>query len=436
MPRLFPIRPVTFRPPADRDISPLIAPPYDVLDAESKAQLLARSENNIVAIDLPHLPAKTVGPDETYDEAGRRYRQWLEQGILDRSETPALFIYSQQYEHAGRTFDRRALIANIAVQPFGPGPEGAGGIFPHEQTFAGAKEDRLKLMRTTRAQLSPIFGIFSDAQARVVQMLQQVMDEREPDVVATTPDDGVKHQVWRVEQPERIEAFRAAIEPVDVFIADGHHRYTTAINYREEAGPGTGADHCMFVLAAMQDPGMIILPTHRVLGGMQGFSIQKLKEAAAGLLEIRPFDGDDLEALERALPEASHPAMGLYDPAAPAESRLHIATTVDPDPMASSHSDHSEAWRKLDVAICQHLLVERICQPTFAGGAEVKWKFPHDLAELRALTDSDEYQLGVVMQPTPLQGVMDVSAAGDLMPQKSTFFYPKLATGLVINPLD
>ena len=438
MPRLFPIQPVCYRTPKGRDLSPCIAPPYDVLDADSKSQLLAGCEHNIVAIDLPHLPAKTVGPDETYEQAGRRYRSWLDQGVLERGEKPALFVYSQLYDHGGRQFDRRGLIANIAVQPFGPGPDGAGGILAHEQTFAGAKEDRLKLMRTTRAQLSPIFGIYSDPQQQVVAMLQQVMDQREPDMVATTADDGVQHRLWRIEQPDRIEAFQQALHAIDVFIADGHHRYTTAINYREEVGPGTGADYCMFVLVAMQDPGMIILPTHRVLGAMGNFSIEKLRQAAAGRLDIRPFPGDDLAALERALPEAGHHAMGLYSRPddASAGPQLHIATTTQGDPLAATHGDHSEAWRQLDVAICQHLLVEGICQPAFQPDGEITWKFPHDLDELRAMVDAGDYQIGVIMQPTPLEAVMAVSAAGELMPQKSTFFYPKLATGLVVNPLD
>ncbi|MCE9590001.1 MAG: DUF1015 domain-containing protein [Planctomycetes bacterium] len=443
MPLIQPIRAIVYPPPAEGNLSTRIAPPYDVLDEAGKAALLARDPLNIVAIDLPHLPAKTVGPDETYARAGEVYRRWLADGTLRRSEKPAVFVYQQTYTVKGRTFQRRGLIANVTIQPFGKSPDGRGGIHPHEQTFSGPKEDRMKLMRATRAQLSPIFGLHSDPQNKVHALLSKIVESRKPDLTGTTPGDSVLHEAWTLDDPAAIRPFTDAFAGKDIFIADGHHRYTTALNYRTALIGTTGAlppDHpanlCLFVLIAMQDPGMIVLPTHRVLGGMEGFAFDQFAFAARGSLRITPFPGTDLAALEAALPTAGPHAIGLYNPAQP-ENPLSIAVTVERDPLASSHAKQSPAWRQLDVAIVQHLYVERLCQPTFcAKGQPVQWKFPHTLDEFRADCHRPGSQLGLLLQPTPLESVRLVSEAGELMPQKSTFFYPKLATGLVINPLD
>ncbi|MCX5662538.1 MAG: DUF1015 domain-containing protein [Planctomycetota bacterium] len=446
MPAIRPIPAVTFAAQPGRDLSSRIAPPYDVLDEAGKAALLKVDPQNIVAIDLPHLPAKTVGPDATYDAAGELYRQWLREGVMVRRKSPVLVAYQQTYTHAGRRFQRRGLIANVTIQPFGKSPDGKGGIHPHEQTFSGPKEDRMKLMRATKAQLSPIFGLHSDPSNRVHALLTKVIESRPADLAGTTSGDGVSHEGWVIETPAEQKPFLDHFAGADIFIADGHHRYTTALNYRgalAAAGP-LAPDHpanfCLFVLVAMQDPGMIVLPTHRVLGSMAEFTLAKFTAAAAGKLKITPFAGkgspNDLAALEAALPKAGPHAIGLFCPSNPA-GPLAIATTVAVDPLAATHAKQSPAWRQLDVAIVQHLIVEGICQPTFCPqGAAVSWKFPHTLAEFERDTTTPGYQLGLLLQPTPLESVRLVSQAGELMPQKSTFFYPKLATGMIVNPLE
>lgn len=456
MPVIRPIDAVCYAPRAGGDVSALIAPPYDVLNEADKARLLAGNPHNIVAIDLPHLPAKTVGPDQVYEQAGRTYRQWLAEGVLARRPKPGLFVYQQTYtavkpgdRSSGKgqatLFRRRGLVANVRIQPFGKASDGRGGVFPHEQTFSGPKEDRMKLMCATKAQLSPIFGLYSDPRAGVGPLLEEVVAGGPAGFHGVTGNDNVRHEVWPVDQPGQVERFVKAMEGLDVFIADGHHRYTTALNYRQrliDAGTIGAAttDHracnCLFVLVAMQDPGMIVLPTHRVLGGMKGFSFEAFVEAGKGRLAIQRFEGGGLEALEAALPDAGPHAMGLYVPSNPKQP-FWIATTASGDPLAQTHSNRDRSWRELDVAILQHLVVEQVCQPGFCGSGEpVAWKFPHTLSELQAETQKEGFQLGVVMQPTPLESVRKVSEAGELMPQKSTFFYPKLATGLMMNPLE
>ena len=457
MAQIHPIPAITYGYPPDLDMLPVIAPPYDVLDETSKADLLARNDCNIVAVDLPHLPAKTVGPDATYAQAGQRYRAWLKDGTLKRRGKPALFAYRQSYTYHHHTYRRTGLFANVTIQPFGKSPTGGGGIHPHEQTFSGPKEDRLKLMRATKAQLSPIFGLHSDPANKVGKLLAGVIERDACSFFGSTGNDGVLHEVWAIEDADDIAAFTAVLKDSDLFIADGHHRYNTALNYRAELIKANGgnplpanhpANYCLFVLIAMQDAGMIVLPTHRVLGGMKGFSIDALKRAGAGKIKIEAFKGKDLHALEAALPRHGPHAMGLYDPAHP-DAPLSIMTTVDADPLKATHGGQSPAWRQLDVAILQHLLVEQLLEPAFCGGAKgsaaatpgsqpvgVQWKFPHTLEAARDIAHHDGYQLAVIVQATPLESVRLVSEAGELMPQKSTFFYPKLATGLVINPLE
>jgi len=437
MPKIAPIPAIVYPPPADGDLSTKVAPPYDVLDQQGKDALIQRDPHNIVVVDLPHLPPKTVGPDETYEQAGKTFHQWLEQGVLKKLDEPAIIVYQQTYTlDDGRTFQRRGIFANVAIQPFGPGPEGAGGIFPHEQTFGAPKEDRLKLMHTTQAQLSPIFGLFSDPDEQFVPILKRHIDAGPPACFATT-DDGVKHEVWLITGDEDINEFAATLGDRDIFIADGHHRYTTALNYRDQLGEDEAlkghGNWCLFVLVAMQDPGMIVLPTHRVLGEMSDFSLEMFIQAGEGKIKVEKYAGD-LASIEAELPKHGPHAMGLYCPGN-ADQPLSILTTVDDDPLSDTHSDQSEAWRQLDVAVLQELVVRGICEPTFCGGGEVKWKFPHDVDELEQLVSGGDYQIGLVMQPTPLEGVRAVSEAGELMPPKSTFFYPKLATGLAMNPI-
>ncbi len=437
MPQIHPIRAIEYSLDAGSDLSSLIAPPYDVLDERSKGALLETNPHNVVKVDLPHLPPKTVGPDEAYEGAAATFTQWLREGVLQQRQTPAIYIYQQTYDVNGQTFGRRGVIANVQLQAFGAGSDGLGGIFPHEQTFSAPKADRLKLMKATKTQLSPIFGLYADKQGKVGPLINSVVENTalKPSMTAKTTNDGVYHEVWTLDDPQQIADFAEAIGPCDAFIADGHHRYGTALNYQEELGPfpeGHSANQCLFVLVAMEDPGLVVLPTHRVLGSMKDFSIEKFKQAAAGKIAVAAFEGD-LAALEAALPAASAHAMGIVDSA----GNRFLATPAKADPLADSHGQMSPAWRELDVAILQHLIVEQICEPTFCDAdAKVTWKFPHNLDEVEEILNDDGYQVGFIMQPTPLEAIGQVCSSGELMPQKSTFFYPKLATGLVVNPLS
>lgn len=446
MPEVFAFRAVQYQG-GKGDVSKVVAPPYDVLDKAGKAALVAQDPRNVVTIDLPHTPAKELGPPQVYQEAGQTYRRWLAEGVLTHHAAPAIFAYRQRFTFLGRNYSRCGVTCTVETTPFGRRP--GGGILPHEQTFSGPKEDRLALMKATRAQLSPIFGLHPDRDGAASRLARQWMDKRDPDMTATTPD-GTRHEVWTITDPASIADYRQALQGEDVFIADGHHRYTTGLNYLrhlEDAGP-VPPDHparcCMMVLVGMSDPGLAIGPTHRVLGGMADYSFDAFIKAAAGFLRITPISGD-AGAIEPAMTEAAKHAanvFGLYDVAT---GRCAIATLTADDPLARRFADKPRAWRTLDVAIIQHVIVEEICRPALNHGKDVTWAFPHSIAEVLDIARGVETgagggsgfaQLAIIVRPTPLDAVREVSEAGELMPQKSTFFYPKLATGLFINPLE
>ena len=447
MPQVFPFRPLRYPAGPDGDISAKVAPPYDVLDGDDKAALLARDAHNIVAIDLPHVPPKELGPKAAYAAAADMLAAWTETGVLTREATPAVYAYRQTFDFAGTTHQRCGMACTVETNPFGP--RDGGGILAHEQTFSGPKEDRLALMRATRAQLSPIFGLHADDGGQATRLTRALMAARPADFVATT-GDGVRHEVWAVTDEAVIAQYQAALAGEDVFIADGHHRYTTALNYLaslEEAGdvpPDHPARRCMMVLVGMSDPGLVIGPTHRVLGGMKDYSIDRFIEASTGSLTVRELTANP-GAIENAMAHASvepgHTVLGLLDFAS---GRCFVATTRMPDPLSTLFPDRSEAWRTLDVAVIQHLIVEKICQPRLNGGEPVRWAFPHSIAEVVEIGKGLETgagggsgfaQLAVIVRPTPLGAVRDISRNNELMPQKSTYFSPKLATGLFLHPL-
>jgi len=430
MPKLQPITAIRYVT-ADGDVATKIAPPYDVLDEGPKRQLLQRDPHNIVAVDLPVTPPKTVGPAEAYQQAAATFEQWLENDVLQRDPKPAVYAYEQVYTVDGRQFKRRGLFCSLGVEEFNQ----PNGIWRHEHTIKAGTDDRMLLMKATQCQLSPIFGVFHDEPGNVVELLGDAFN-REPDFHGRTDNDDVEHRCWIVDQPDTLVALQQLFARKDVFIADGHHRYTTALNYSKEHPHAPAAANCLFVLVAIEDPGMIVLPTHRVLTGLKGVSLDALQRVvdARDDLKLTRTDFTDHQSAELAeqLPELGPHAMGVY---LPGESNLWLLTTADDDPLLPLEPDRPEVWRRLDVAVLHVLLIDRVLRPSF-GGEAIAFKYTADLNEMRQLTEAEpDSRLGIIMQPTRLADVCEVSLANEVMPPKSTYFFPKLATGLVINPL-
>ena len=409
-----------------QDFSNLIAPPYDVLDEADKAALLRRSEYNIVAVDLPHVPPKTAGPDEVYAEAARRLDTWRSSGVVIREEQPALYVYHQRYTWNGKPFTRRKFFARMRLEAFG-----TGTVFPHEQTFGGPKEDRFKLMQATQCQLSAVFGLYSDPANAVSELLDP--RDRAPDITATMED--VENRIWIVTDPQVIDAVGSLMRDRPVYIADGHHRYGTALNYREwltaKHGPLPLDHDANFVLVgfcAMEDPGAVILPTHRVLADVGGATPADVLAALGQGLELTPAPGLDPEAAVAS--DAPHD-LAIY---VASEDKLYTARFTQRDVLDTLASDRSKPWRQLDLAYLHRYLIDELLTKGPLKGREPGIHY------IKAADDAIQDAkatggIALLTKPCSMAELKAVSDAGDLMPQKSTYFYPKLATGFVINPL-
>ena len=397
--------------PHNRDWSALLAPPYDVLDEAQRDTLLATDEHNIVAIDLPHIPPQSAGPVEVYEGAANTLKQWLADGVLARDSNPALYLYHQQFEHQGRTYTRRMFMARLRLQPFSH-----GAILPHERTFGGPKEDRLALMKTTACQLSPILGLYNDAQGRIGSVLAGVA-AREPDMTGTL--ESVENRLWVITEPDIIDQVVTAMSDKKVYIADGHHRYGTAMMYRDwltrQEGERLSDDHpahyVMFALAAMDDPGCLILPYHRVIGQV---GITTLLDAWAPGAEPASPDQADIV---------------LFDGPTGRETPLRF---TDRARLATLEPSQPAAWRRLDYAYLHRFLIDELL--VRAGGRNPELHYVKSAEQARQ-TAREHQGVALMMNATPLDHLRAVSEAGSLMPQKSTYFFPKLATGLTLNPL-
>jgi len=417
------------------DVTTLIAPPYDVLDEKGKAALQAKHANNIVTVDLPHLPAKTVGPDEVYQRANTTLQAWLKAGVLKRDTRAALYPYTQRFEHNGRLAHRRGFVCLVRLSPFGQGQ-----VVPHEKTYANPIEDRMKLMRATGVQLSPIFGLYSDSRNEITRLLYQNLARPEISGVL----DGVQHDLWSVIDAELENRIVDMMGTKPVYIADGHHRYTTALQYQKEMEQQNGgkplpaahpANWCMFVLVGMQDDGLLILPTHRLIGGLQGWDVAAFRSAVSGVFDVveTPLGPDHVdEFIQNVLPSQPAHTFGLYDAAT---RRVYQLTLKNTDVLRALEPNHSDAWRRLDVAILQRYLLDEVIQPKFAAGKEIAKGYTADPFEVAPKVDGTQYQAALLLKSTPLGALEQLAVHGEVMPQKSTFFYPKLATGMMINPL-
>lgn len=433
---ILPFRAIRFNAGRYADLSPVLAPPYDVLDEAGKAKLVAKSPQNIVEIDLPFLPPKAVGPDAVYEKAARTLSNWIESGVLKRDDTPTIYAYTQTFTIRGKTYDRRGLITLVKLEEFST-PQKPTAVVPHEKTYKGPIEDRMKLMHATRVQLSPIFGLFPDPADEICGTLYAGLTK--PDAEGTL--DGVTSKLWAVTDSAVQQKIIAAMKTRNVYIADGHHRYTTALGYKKELEAKHGplpADHpanyCLFVLVNMNDPGCVILPTHRIVGGLKSFDIETLKTKLAGVFDVTVAAATESTIAAAADALAAGPAnsFGLFEGVS---RTLYTLKLLKPDVLAPYEPGQSEDWRSLDVSILRRYLLDEIIGPTFAPGSELQLAYTADPLQVPVMTDGTKFPLAILLRPTPLVALEKLGTHGEVMPQKSTYFYPKLATGIAINPI-
>ena len=399
-------------------LADVVAPPYDVIDASQRAQLIARSPFNVVAIDLP------LGDPDPYAHARELFESWQLQGALARDREPALWAHTQDYTGPdGQRLTRRGFFCRVRIESYG-----AGRVRPHERTHPGPKEDRLRLTRATRANISPIFSLYSDPRQSAWEALAPATEQAPWGEV--TDDDGTRHRLWRVSDPAAIAAVQEATRDAELLIADGHHRYETMQAYADEVGGEGDHRYILMCLVAMEDPGLTVFPTHRVVRGLDDARREALAEALA-----RDFERSEVSREELAPPPGRGPLqLGYIDGRTQRPLRLTLKDQAIAD---ATLSGHSQAYRELDTAVLEALLLKGALGLSDDDIAHFNGLFyARDTAEALAMVSAGEYEAAFVMRPTPVEQVREVAAAGENMPPKSTYFFPKLLTGLLFNPLS
>ncbi len=418
-----PLRALRYDTAVVGELSQVVAPPYDVIDAAQRAALLERSPFNVVAVDLPQ--AEPGGGDQ-YRAAGELFESWQLQGALVRDSEPALWAHRQDYSGPdGVARARSGFFCRVRIEGYGP-----GRVRPHERTHPGPKEDRLRLTRATRANISPIFSLYSDPRQQAWTAIAPAT-EAQP-WADVTDGDRTRHRLWRVSDPEAIAAVQAATADAELLIADGHHRYETMDAYAREIGGEGEHRYILMCLVALEDPGLTIFPTHRLVRGLDDARRAALRETLSSDFEIVEVPLSELAPP----PQGEEPTpleMGYISAADERAFRLRLKDQAIADEVLA---EHSEPYRHLDTGVLETLILKQALGLSDDDISHFNGMFyARDTDEAVAMVRSGEYDAAFVMRPTPVRQVRELAAEGENMPPKSTFFYPKLLTGLLFNPL-
>ena len=418
MAEIQPLRALHYNTSVVGRLDDVVAPPYDVIDADQRARLIQLSPFNVVAVDLPQ------GEPDPYESARELFETWQLQGVLVRDREPALWAHTQEYDGpGGKRLTRRGFFCRVRLEGYGP-----GGVRPHERTHPGPKEDRLRLTRATRANISPIFSLYSDPAGTAWAAVEPATEQ--PPWAEISDGDDTIHRVWRASDPVAIAAVQQATRDAELVIADGHHRYETMVEYAEEVGGEGEHRYILMCLVALEDPGLTLFPTHRVVNGLDPSRQEALAE------ELRR----DFEIAEVALEELAPPPgdgplqMGYIDAHFKRPFRLTLKDQAIAD---AALRDRAEPYRHLDTGILEALVLKGTLGLSDDDISHFNGLFyARDAEEALAMVSSGQYDAAFLMRPTPVGQVRDLAAAGENMPPKSTYFFPKLLTGLLFNPLS
>ncbi len=407
MAEIRPFAGVRYRVP-DSELGLVLAPPYDVIPSAHQEALYARDPRNIVRVILN----RRTG-DAAYDEAGDTYRRWLAEGVLAPDPEPSLYLLEQSFAIDDRRRARVGLLARFRAED-----PGTRRILPHEQTRKGPREDRWRVLLATRANFSAIFMMFRDADRAFASLAAPAMTS--PPVSAYTDDAGVAHRLWRVADPAAIAAFTAALAEPTAYIADGHHRYATALRYRDEHG-GDGA-WTLGYFSPIDAPGLVVLPYHRML--TEGPRLEAARHALEKHFRLTATS-DAREAARDAAASAAPYAFGLAE-----RGKGGLLAEALPPAEKLLPFDTPPSLRALDAYFLHQAVLPKLLD---VDGSAVS--YVHSLAEAEEAVEAGACRLAVLMRATRPPQVVDVAEAGESMPAKSTFFHPKLPSGLVIHPL-
>jgi len=420
------------------DVGRCIAPPYDIIDPEQQQQLYDQHACNIVRIIKGKTNSDDSDSDNVYTRAKDALCGFIKQGALKQDGQESIYVYAQDFTVGANNFRRSGFIALGKLEAYG------GNIKAHEQTLSGPKADRLNLMRATKSQIGQIFMLYSDPEKTVEKLLDQACQGEA--LLSHTDDEGVTHRLFAITDPEQLATIKSAMGDKSIFIADGHHRFETALNYMKESD-NPAAGYRMMTFVNTHNEGLVVLPTHRLIKSVKDFEAAGYLEKLKLQFDVArlAYSNDEEKAQKKqemtdALKlemENGENALGMYFN----DGAFYVATLKDKTAMDQAAPERSKAWRQLDVTVLHLLMLENLLGIDEAAlTAQTNVEYIKDIGDATeqaiAKVDSGTHQGLFFMNQTLPQQVEDVAAAGEKMPQKSTFFFPKIFSGLVVNVLE
>ena len=422
MAQLRPFRALRFTPKAG-PIEQLVCPPYDIISEGQRQAYLRANPHNIIRLELPKDGA------DPYAEAGKTLREWLADGLMAQDEQPAFYVYEIGFEIEGEPKSVAGLVTQIKLEEFSKGI-----VLPHEETLSKAKTDRFNLMAATDCNFSDIYSLYMGNE-RIPDPM--TLTTGQTPLIDLTDESGLRHRMWAVIDPEATAAVQTGFADTKLYIADGHHRYETALNYRDHliktGQPAGDADHVMMMLVGMGHPGLVVFPTHRMIRDVAGFDAATLLAACGEYFDIdENLPAAEMKGYLDAAYTAGKKSFGFYF----GGGQFTRLTLKDGGIMAKLLPGLSPASRGLDVNVLHTLVLERLLGIDKVNMAnQVNLTYTRSAEEAMGQVDTGAYQACFILNPTRVTEIRDVAAAGEKMPQKSTYFYPKLITGLTMNKL-
>ena len=429
MVKLRPFRGWRYHPGVISDLASVICPPYDIIDREMEESLRNRSPYNAVFLEGAERPDWNATASERYAQAANLFKDWQNENVLRRDSQPSLYLMEHSYRFQGKDLTRLGLICCVGLAEYDQ-----RRVLPHEFTQEPAVLDRVALMEACNANFSPIMSIYRDASGTLATIYRQVVAEEEP-VFRVSDESGQKTALWRITDKDVQARISEIFEHIPVFLADGHHRYEAALRLkgqRQREGQADDAQAHGFVMMTLfdfDDPGLLVLPYHRVVGGLSDTQLGQIRSRLDQMFEalpVGPGSGGGVEGLLERI-AGSDIGQKVVGVAGLGEPGLHFLTLKqDQDWRGWGPLAVSEGW----------ILEEHVLKPVLGEATPQHVDYIHDHSLALAQVVSGEQQLALLLRPFPMDGFESVVGAGHLLPRKSTFFYPKLPTGLVINQLE
>ena len=436
MAEVYPFRGVRYNQRLVKDIATVICPPYDIVTPQMEQELYLKNEYNFVRVELGRELPQDTAKDNRYTRSAATLEQWLEQGVLEVDETPAIYLHDHYFIHSGREYKRRGMLLRVRLEEWD-----RKVVRPHEGTLVKPKTDRLSLLWALQVNTSPILALFEDQEQQVSTVL--AAQERNEPIISSSSAAGERHQVWAITEREAIDQIRRSLAHQPLYIADGHHRYESALTYRRQRRAlslSVSGDEVfnfvMMTLVDFSDPGLLILPPHRLI---RGISKSILDEMMAGLKSFF-----EIEKLSLSMPgiwrqvddllsgEANQVRLALFGLALE-----HLFVLRLRDFSAASQMMpyfHSELYKRLEASIVDHIILEKVLEVS-GEREEVMLGYSYNREDAVNRVLDGEYQLAFLLRPVKAETIKAIADVGDRMPRKSTYFYPKSPAGLVFNRL-